>query len=292
VLDTLNGWSLLSVKSNTHAPVPQTVDIPVLLYHHIIDGDSPEGMTKYRFEDHIRALSEAGYTAVSLEDILAYMNRGRRLPENPVLITFDDGYTSNYTHAFPVLKQYDFPAVIFIIGVSFDVTDTYKDSGMPITPHFGTDESLEMLRSGLISIQSHSFDMHHIIEYDEPYRKGVLRMDGESEEDYIEAFNRDYILMSDLLKGELGTELFAFSYPYGHTDEHSASLLRDLGALITFTSEQRIATVEKGSPQSLYGLGRIYISEDMTGNDVIEMLEREWLKKAEQETKQGDSPPA
>lgn len=83
-----------------------------------------------------RALSEAGYTGVSFDELQAYVLRGAPLPEKPVVITFDDGYESNYTLAYPILQKYGMKATIFAIGVSFG-TDHYKDTDYAITPHFG-----------------------------------------------------------------------------------------------------------------------------------------------------------
>ncbi len=55
----------------------------------------------------------AHYNLISLEDLLAAVRAEAPLPENSVMITFDDGYRDNYLHAFPVLKEKKIPAVLF-----------------------------------------------------------------------------------------------------------------------------------------------------------------------------------
>ncbi len=60
------------------------------------DGSNGAVISPETFENHIRALAENGYTAVSPEELTAYVEHGGTLPEKPVLITFDDGYQSNY----------------------------------------------------------------------------------------------------------------------------------------------------------------------------------------------------
>jgi len=54
------------------------------------------------------------FNPISLEQLKGYYYRGKLLPQNPVLFTFDDGLANNYHHAFPVLKRLNCPAVIFL----------------------------------------------------------------------------------------------------------------------------------------------------------------------------------
>ena len=133
-----------------------STQVPILMYHHLSeDVTNSEMVSPEQFEAQIRALSEAGYTGVSFDELQAYVLRGEPLPEKPVVITFDDGYRSNYTLAYPILQKYGMKATIFAVGVSFG-TDHYKDTDYAITPHFGAAEAAEMTASGLISIQSHT----------------------------------------------------------------------------------------------------------------------------------------
>lgn len=61
-------------------------------------------------------LKENGYHVVSLEAIVAARSGGPALPPKAILLTFDDGYHSMYTRAFPLLKLFGYPAVIALIG--------------------------------------------------------------------------------------------------------------------------------------------------------------------------------
>ena len=89
------------------------------MYHNLAqEGSGNDTISVQRLEEHLAALQDAGYTTITFQDLLAYVEQGTELPEKPVLLTFDDGYESNYTLAYPLLQQYQMKATIFVIGVS------------------------------------------------------------------------------------------------------------------------------------------------------------------------------
>ncbi|HWR38099.1 MAG TPA: polysaccharide deacetylase family protein [Patescibacteria group bacterium] len=98
--------------------------IPVLLYHHVSDdhSDMPDlTITVAEFGRQMNLLSSNGFQTITLTDFREYMRGGEaNLPENPIIITFDDGYADNYKNAFPILKQNNLQAVIFMVGINFD----------------------------------------------------------------------------------------------------------------------------------------------------------------------------
>ena len=67
------------------------------------------------FEQHLRSLREAGYTSILPADLRAHRRWGKRLPDRPLIITFDDGYLSTIETAEPLLKQYGFTAIVYLI---------------------------------------------------------------------------------------------------------------------------------------------------------------------------------
>ena len=268
--------SLFSQIDELHlASPPHTAQVPVLRYHHVSNGaEYPMTLTPGRFEEQIRALREAGYTAVSLTELHDYVYKGFDLPEHPVVITFDYGYLDAWTEAFPVLQRYGFNASIFITGAFLGRSQTTNDY-KPFPPHFGEAEAKEMHRSGLISIQSKSFAMCREGLSDQSLRDNVLQAEGETEEEYILAFRNDFAAMSELIGDISGEEIFAFSYPNGVADRNSATLLREEGIQATFLTDPGCNTLIKGLPQSLYELKRFTVTEEMTGDDILEIVNTE-----------------
>lgn len=189
------------------------------------------------------------------------------------MITFDDGYQSNYDIAYPILNELNMKATIYIIGSSIG-KDTYKDTGKKILPHFGYDEAIEMYSSGLIDIQSHSFDMHQSekLENDYPVRVNLKRFDNENEEDYIQAFNDDFEEENNIINKITSKNIHSFSYPTGYYSQETEKLLNLLDVKSTVTSETGVNTVTKGIPQSLFELKRINIYKNMPDESLINSI--------------------
>lgn len=278
VSDYLDGLGDVSVYASTLSPWKvddsgYTARVPILLYHHIAPlGDGGATISAELFEKQIKALKNAGYTAVSFSDLIEFVERGKELPEKPVVITFDDGYLSNYEIAYPILKKYNMKATMFVIGASMGKS-TYKDTGIPIFPHFSAAQAAEMAASGLISIQSHSYDMHQRAGYETgAARENVLRMKGEREEDYIECFRRDLELSRTQIETATGRPVNVFSFPYGKCDTLSGVLLREAGIKATVTIEEKNNTIVKCLPQSLYELGRFNVTEHVSPEELLAMI--------------------
>ena len=251
-----------------------STQVPILMYHHLSeDVTNSEMVSPEQFEAQIRALSEAGYTGVSFDELQAYVLRGEPLPENPVVITFDDGYRSNYTLAYPILQKYGMKATIFAVGVSFG-TDHYKDTDYAITPHFGAAEAAEMTASGLISIQSHTYDMHQWPPYEtgSAVRENILQLSSESEEAYVQALTEDFTRSRALLEDATGRPVDVLAYPAGQYSTLAQVTLQSLGVHVTLSTNPGVNTVVKGLPQTLYAMLRFGITEDVSPEALLDMI--------------------
>ena len=256
-------------EASTAAAEAYSAQVPILMYHNLAqEGSGNDTISVQRFEEHLAALQDAGYTTITFQDLLAYVEQGTELPEKPVLLTFDDGYESNYTLAYPLLQQYQMKATIFVIGVSMG-KDTYKDTGQAMIPHFTQEQAAEMEASGLVAIESHGYDMHEVQGRDpEPIRVGILPREDESEWDYAAFLQEDCQAMTDLLGKTPGV----LAYPYGYASELSEVVLHEMGIYATVTIEEKINTIVKGLPQSLRQMGRFYMTEAISAPELLSML--------------------
>lgn len=100
--------------------------IPVLNYH-IISNQKINSLaiTPQEFEEQMVYLHDNGYTTISPDQLLDYIQYKEPLPNKPILITFDDGYRDAYLEAYPILKKYNFTATIFLITDYVDNNSRY-----------------------------------------------------------------------------------------------------------------------------------------------------------------------
>lgn len=250
----------------------EKTEVPILLLHDI-DDDGVYSISKDQFERQMKLIKDSGFNTISFTELYDFTFRGKKLPENPIIITFDDGYQSNYDIAYPILKELNMKATIYVIGHSIG-KDTYKNTEHKIIPHFGYDEAIEMFNSGLIDIQSHSFDMHQskALEQSSEVRNNVKRFKDESIEDYIKIFNSDFITENEIINKITNERIHSFSYPTGYYDQETEALLALLGVKSTLTTQEGINTIIKGLPQSLFSLKRINIYRDMPDENLIKLI--------------------
>lgn len=87
----------------------------VITYHRVGDPNEfpwnlPIVSTR-AFESQMRYLKRS-FEILSADTLVTRLEQGKYLPPRAVVITFDDGYRNNFTHAYPVLRKYDIPALI------------------------------------------------------------------------------------------------------------------------------------------------------------------------------------
>lgn len=249
--------------------------VPVLLYHNFVEepADSPTGSETFRRQ--MELLRTNGYEVISLNELIDFVEKGTPLPEKPVVITFDDGYLSNYEIAYPILREYGFEGTIFTIGCSFGHKKYYKDTELEMTPHFDREEMDEMLASGIITIGSHTYDMHQVYPYDsgEYIRESIVPFENEGEEEYIKALSADIERQNALFEsvGLAPADILAF--PHGEYDDLANAVLRSYGYKLTLSTDAtRCNTIVAGLPQSLINVGRITLDGGISDEDLLAYL--------------------
>ncbi|MGE5544258.1 MAG: polysaccharide deacetylase family protein [Bacillota bacterium] len=190
--------------------------VVVLLYHDISDSRKNSAtIPPELFREHMAVL-EQHFNVVSLDDVVAFQNGQKSIPPNAVAITFDDGYRSNYEVAYPILKQYGWPATVFL---------TVDNIGRVTA-------AIENLTWGQISemaANGFSFGSHYLTHgMIRQHSELVALYPGESWESYqrrvAAGLQNSYRILSDH-----GVSTRHFAAPFGHFNQTVKELAYEVG---------------------------------------------------------------
>ncbi len=203
-------------------------------------------VTPDNFETQMDYLAINGYHPIRLSDLADNLLNGTPLPDKPVVLTFDDGYTDNYTTAFQTLRNHKFTGTFFVI------TDYANQWG-----HVSWAQLAEMVKDGM-EIGSHT------ISHPSLYRKSrtVQQKQIEGSKEAIEA--------------NLPVQVVSFSFPSGDYDANTLALLRSAGYLAAVTEIQGA----RQSSDKLYELRRIRVRGSYSIDDFAR-----WIKYYEENGK-------
>ncbi|WP_051263196.1 S-layer homology domain-containing protein [Tuberibacillus calidus] len=207
---------------------PPSVDtyIPVLCWHNFPTngkGDSLNTDPK-AFEKQLTYLKEQGYQTITVEDLV-----NGQIPAKPIMLTADDGYLSTYTNAFPILKKLNMKMTVFIIVSSVGETPGQN-------PHFTWEQAKEMEDSGLVDIESHTFDQHRRINDEIGKEYLVTPFDTETHEDYVNRITNDLALSKSEIESHLNKEVVGFAYPFGVYNDEVEHIAQSIGFKAIFTT--------------------------------------------------------
>lgn len=222
-------------SSEASAPVTYPVKMPVLMYHHVVynwQECNDMTVTAGRLEQDLQWLTEQGYHSVLPRELA----EGQPLPEKPILITFDDGYRSNYDLAYPLLQKY---RVKSAIAVMVYMPDNLSGSFL------SWDMCREMSASGLVEIGSHGYITHNLDgrmgNFVAGQANGVQRRAGESDIDFQCRVLEDLRFSYNRIAIELGRAPTFFAYPFGKTDPDADAFLRELFPVTVVTGPGKYA---------------------------------------------------
>nr|WP_156283526.1 polysaccharide deacetylase family protein [Paenibacillus sp. NEAU-GSW1] len=243
----------------------------VLMYHHIDSKESGATISPGRFGTHMKLLKERGYNVISVEQFADFMLNKGTVPENAVVITFDDGYESFNQYAVPIMKKYNFVGTHFIIGASSDKNNV-------ATKHL-TWETMRKLKQEGHSFYSHTYDLHNYGPLNKSgsktgpllsnriYLKDKNRL--ETQEEYEKRVTDDAIKMEARLKDELDNEYQMIAFPFGAFNSTAKQIEKDQGVSLFFTTRPGI---NKAGSDEVFRLNAG--APKVTANKFVEMLEK------------------
>lgn len=228
-------------------------ELTVLMYHDFIESGAPASdwvITTDALRADLQYFADNGYTTVLPRELAAgRLDDGSDLPNKMVMLTFDDGYASNLTLALPVLEEFGAKAAVALITSRIGSVDGF----------LSWEQCREMADSGLIEFGSHTHD-HHI----RPEVNGIVRMEGETQEEYTARIGADLRKSVACIETELGTPVTYFAHPLGKTDEWATDILSELFS-VTVTSTAAKADLSHG----LFLLPRFNVTEGQRAESFI-----------------------
>lgn len=196
-------------------------------------------------------LRDHGFHPVSIDQIHAARQGQQPLADKAVLLTFDDGLASVYTHVYPLLKLFDYPAVVSIVTSWIEMDGSVEYAGRQLGPEaFLTwKQILEMQGSGLVEIASHTHDLHKGIRGNPQGNlqpAAVTREhDGagyESEDVYRRRVAADLALSVAAITAATAVPPRVITWPYGAYNDVVASIAAEQGMRISLTVDLHSAS--------------------------------------------------
>lgn len=246
----------------------KNVKVPILLYHHITtdeftNDEAVSLISPTDFRLHMTAI-KINFTPISLRTYYNYVmcdDGSITLPSNPIIVTFDDGYLSNYEIAYPILKELEIPATIFIVT---DTVGEVAGGGKVNNTHFTWEQAKEMEESGLVEIQSHTVNHVRMTELD---RNGVI----------CQLRKSKY-----MIEKNMGRECDMLAYPYGDYNDEIRTAAREAGYKMQLLVDDKTTEedYDVNTPsEGVENITRMTIAGSMGNVNVIEIIRRTISKK-------------
>ncbi|MCL2033963.1 MAG: polysaccharide deacetylase family protein [Oscillospiraceae bacterium] len=262
---------IISAGTSYAAAVPdpgESVNVPVIMYHSLLDKKTNRwNISPEEFEKDLEYLSQNGYETVFISDLIAYVNTGGRLPEKPVVLTFDDGYYNNLK-AIPYLEKYNMRIMLSVIGESSDHWTKHSDETCERYGHLTWAHITEMISSGRVELANHTQSMHK----NTGGRDGCCRKKSESAEEYERILSDDVETLQEKMEKISGIRPECFTYPFGNMCKDSDIVLRKLGFKATLSCESGINVLRAGDEDCLFRMKRNNRTPGETLEDILKNL--------------------
>lgn len=204
--------------------------IVALIYHHI-DEHEVAGLviSPQRFRHHLDMLKTKGFEVIGIKELEDFFD-GKPIPNNAVLITFDDGYESVYHYAFPELKARDMPAVSFAIVGSMG-------QKLRNLNHYDWRQAAEMASANVLT-ESHTYNLHDYAPLSNGHNGPILNgpLKGQTVEAFQAMVHKDLQHSRKLIEENLHYPALALALPFGAEGSLAIKVAAETGFKFIFTT--------------------------------------------------------
>lgn len=243
----IDGASVPSPTAVEEPAIPESdrhIQMPILVYHSVRPAYEEETYMQQLFnvypvifKQQMAYLRDHQYSLIPLSRLESFLTSGTPLPHCPVVITFDDGWENQFIYAFPILKEFNVPATIYIIADAID------------DPAYLTWTQVQTMAAEGMTIGSHTRTHPNLADvYDES------------------DLENEVVRSKAVIEKHLGTTVNEFAYPYGSYNQHTIDLVKQAG----YTSGRSFTPGKEHSLVDLYTLKGIRVPNDM--EEFIELL--------------------
>lgn len=248
--------------------VDQTAQTIIYCYHRLVDKVRYPGteITPPMFEQQMKELKDRGITVISLQDLLAWKRGEKSIPPRCAVITFDDGWKSQYEVAWPIMKKFGYTFTMFIYtegvaggslgggqAITWEQLGDMRDNGIDIEAHSATHQDL---REG-----------HTIMVVEPGGKRTKKKLTGAEYEQWVQ---NEVVGCKTLLEQRLGIKVNCFAVPFGTYNEHVKEIARNAGYEAMFTVYGQPITYT--SPMDALGRYAIEANKPKVFEDAVKMI--------------------
>ncbi len=232
--------------------------IPILMYHSV----SQLATAKFKrfavspalFREHMAYLHQCNYAAITVTQLVhARVQGSSSLPERPVVLTFDDGFSDFYTEALPVLQQYNFLATLYIVTAFVGSTSRWlQREGEALRPILSWEQIANICAAGIeCGGHTHTHPQLDTLPLSQA---------------------RDEIVQCKrILEERLGHEIVSFAYPFGYHTAAIQRLVQEAG----YTSACAVKYEMSSEATNPFSLARLIVSADTDAQGLAALLRQE-----------------
>ena len=181
----------------------------ILQYHHVSPQTPPiTSLSPEAFNLHMNYLDDNGFSVLPLQDVIANLKNAGSLPDKTAVITFDDGYTSVFEVAYPILKARDWPFTVFVTTGLVGSNDRLYSSW----------EQIREMASAGATIANHTVSHPYLIQHN-----------GASEDEWLQRVESEIMDAEEAIRRETGQQHKLLAYPYGEYNLSIQTLVNTLG---------------------------------------------------------------
>src|SRR5215468_10688812 len=248
--------------------VDQTAQTLIFCYHRLVDKIRYPGteITPVAFEAQMKELKDKGITVISMQDLLAWKRSEKSIPPRCAVVTFDDGWKSQYEVAWPMMKKFGYPFTLFIYtegvrggtlgggeAITWEQLADMRDNGVDIQAHSATHQDL---REG-----------HSVMVIEPGGKRSRKKLTGADYEKWVQ---NEVVGCKELLEQRLGIKVNCYAVPFGNYNEHVKELARNAGYEAMFTVYGQPITFT--SPMDSIGRYAIEANKPKVFADAVKMI--------------------